>query len=101
MASVVPAPRPAVDDRNPRISMGSGSCGNERTQKDIANRRFACFGIRQPALVRLEAGKADRHLWNDAREHGTEALVQCEWRLAPHNHGTSGNKAARFSLSFT
>lgn len=98
---MVPAPRPAVDGRNPRISMGSGRCcGNERTQEDIANRRFASFGIGEPALVRLETGKADRHLWNDAREHGTEALVQRKWRLAPHNHGASGDEAARFSLSF-
>jgi len=100
-ASVVPAPRPAAGGRNPRISIAFGrSCGNERTQEDTANGGVACFGIGEPALVSLETGKAGRHLWNYAGEHSTEALVQCERRLAPHNHGTSGEEATGFGLYF-
>jgi hypothetical protein len=91
----MPAPRPAE-----RKSEGKHrpSRRKERTQENIANSSLSSLGVCKPALVRLETRKPSCHLWNDAGKYSAEALVQREGRLAPHNHGTSGNEATGFRL---
>ena len=70
----------------------------QRTQEDIAEGGFTRFTICEPAFVGLETRKPNCHLWYDAGEDSAKTLVQCEWRLAPHNHDASGYEAARFGL---
>ena len=95
IASVVPAPRPA-GSTNMRPSPPPTT--SQRTDEDISNARLPCGLVRQPSLVRLEAGETDGHLGNDARQDRTEPLVQRKRSLALHDTDGRRDDAARFRL---
>ena len=57
-----------------------------------------CGFIRQPTFVRLEAGEADGHFRDNARQNRTEPLVQRKWRLTLHNSDASRDDTTWFRL---
>lgn len=69
-----------------------------RTYEDAPDVRLARLLVRQPALVCLEAREADGHLGHDAREDGTEPLVQGKRGLPLDDQGARGDESSGLCL---
>lgn len=60
--------------------------------------RHGAVRPRQKLLVPFVARETDSHLRDDARQHGTQPLVQTEGSLPLHDLGAGGEETAGFCL---
>ncbi len=67
-----------------------------RTKKSPANARLSCLLIRQQSFVGIEAGKSNRHFWDDTRQNSPKTLVQGQRRFSSNNVRSCGNKTSWF-----
>lgn len=56
------------------------------------------FFVREKLLIPLVGREANGHLGDDTAQNSSEALVQTQCRLLPHDINTSTNETARFYL---
>lgn len=87
--------QPDLDDLHGRHHRhGLGHARRQPRQERRPPRHLARLLVRQHLLVGLERGEPDRHLGDNARHDGAEALVQAEGRLALDDVGAGEEEPA-------
>jgi hypothetical protein len=99
IASVVPAPIPAIE--NVLVSSVRGRGKVEKfTKEDSTNTRHACFFVGEPTFVRLERRETDRHLGNYTAQDCPESFVERKRSFAANDGGSGSDERAGFGLSY-
>lgn len=107
MASVTPAPRPAVDveKRRQNRKLVKTDCRGlqrqvmKRTDEDSADGRLPSLLVSQKILVGLETRKSNGHFGYDPRKNGTETLVERQGGLSLNDLRSGSDKPSWLRLS--